>query len=144
MTRSTFETGDDLARQDRIASQLSRAWDTDYMRPSDPGAEWDYVAGREGVELAIEIKSRLNRSAFAFRDVFVNVHKAEALRRFGRGVVVIHFLDEIRWIDVDKLHQYPIERRGRSDRDGKDLCEAYRVPVADTRPIPDVWGGSDD
>lgn len=133
--RPSFETHEDLARQDSVADQLRRAWGTDYMRPSEPGEEWDYVAGRAGVELAIEIKSRLNRTAFAYRDVFVNLHKARALRRFGRGVVVIAFCDQIRWISVEELDRYPIERRGRVDRDGKDQCEAYRVPVADTHIV---------
>jgi hypothetical protein len=152
--RAVFETASDRRRQAEIAALLAERWRCHLV---DLGllSTVDYRAERDGVTVAfIEIKSRLNRDARTFSDVFLNVEKRTALvaaasRAGCAAIFVWAFRDQIRWIDVREC-AFPIEQRGRADRDGMDVREAYRIPVHRTQllrqqeiggPLPYAWPG---
>jgi len=149
MSRPRFETAVDRAREHEAAAALSVAWRCSLLA-SPPLAGFDYRARRGGLTVAVvEIKARLNRAPGDFGGVlFLNADKQAALiaaaADYGARAAVFcwHFPQVIHYIDVlgPDWRAWPVERRGRADRDGRDVCPAYRVPLAATRRVPTVRG----
>jgi hypothetical protein len=140
--RATFETGQDRARERGVAGRLARAWGCTLVAAA-PLAGYDYVARRGTVVAAVvEIKSRLNRSPDDYGGfLFLNVHKRDSLVDAARAlgcraaIFVWHFGEPVYWIDVLTMPGFPVERRGRGDRDGLDVRDAYRIHLTQLQPL---------
>lgn len=133
MTRPVFETEADRAREAAVAAALSLAWDCT-MVPAARLAGYDYLAVRGTDRAVVEIKSRLNRAPEDFGGVlFLNLHKRASLlaaRPAGAAAVFAwHFPGRVLWVDVVNA-PWPVEARGRTDRDGLDVRACYRVPLS--------------
>lgn len=132
MTRPTYETEEDRAREDAVSLGLAM-WSNAEIRETPKYYPYDRVALRDGKVVAlIEIKCRKARKD-AYRSLMISAHKVLDLRRNAVDMGVPGLL-AVSWIcgavgiiDVTKVDPERFTVKGRTDRGDSDDVE----PVAE-------------
>jgi hypothetical protein len=135
-------TPEDIARQERVARALEKAWGITLVRDPNDMAQINYTVrtDREVVGYVL-IKTRKNAHD-RFPELGINRNKYRALmRQRGGGLPVIWatgFTDDvILWIRAEDIDPTFSQMRGRSDREGvsTDVEPMIDVPISEMKSV---------
>lgn len=132
---ATYATDADRTSERDVARALEQAWACE-LRPFGSLAPVDWYALRHGRIVGIaELKSR-SHAAGTHETVWLNVRKWLALHLASvgmgvRGVFVVRFADDTRWIDVSDIDARRVRVAGcrRIVKSASDVEPVIEVPV---------------